>query len=317
MHHGSALSALRGLLFLLIATSVAYLLEVIPAQARTTSAKWEAVAACESGGRWHIATGNGYYGGLQFSATTWKQFGGRRYAPFAHQASRASQVAIAEKVLKIQGWRAWPVCSRKMNKHPVRIEAPQQSDMHKPTRRKRFHSGTHHARHKTQIRHPRGSTRMRSDTYAPHSPEATSSAPWSSAPAVKSARPSPRLWMHYCAARAKAAEVTEQKQHTLAEPKQSKADALIALGFGRVPRTTVQPMRARSHWDEMSGWWTTAHSATVISGANSHPRNSKPAPVADVEAAQALGVSATDHRRNRSQAVSWLRQAVPTRVEAT
>ncbi|MFE1777145.1 transglycosylase family protein [Streptomyces sp. NPDC059008] len=313
MHHGSAISALRRLLCLLIATSIAYFLEGIPAQARTGSTKWEAVAACESGGRWHIATGNGYYGGLQFSAATWRQFGGRRYAPFAHQASRASQVAIAEKVLKIQGWRAWPVCSRRTNKRPVHIKAPQKSDLHKPTRRNKTHSGTHRTSHGIQIRHSGGSIQMQSDTYAPHSPGVKSSAPWSSASAVKNARLSSRLWMHYCTARTREVEVTEHKQHTRAESKRNKAAALTALGFGHVPRAKVQPMRDRYRWGEMWGWWTTtAPPATVSPGANSRPGNSKPAPMADTEAAQGSPMA---QRWDRNQAISRLRQTVPTRVE--
>ena len=52
---------------------------------------WDRLASCESGGRWHIATGNGYYGGLQFSASTWRGFGGTRYASSAHRASRISR----------------------------------------------------------------------------------------------------------------------------------------------------------------------------------------------------------------------------------
>ena len=74
---------------------------------------WDRIAACESGGRWHIATGNGYYGGLQFTASTWRGFGGLRYASSAHRATRLQQIRIAERVLARQGWGAWPVCSRK------------------------------------------------------------------------------------------------------------------------------------------------------------------------------------------------------------
>ena len=75
---------------------------------------WDRLASCESGGRWHIATGNGYYGGLQFSASTWRGFGGTRYASSAHRASRLQQIRIAERVRARQGWGAWPVCSRKV-----------------------------------------------------------------------------------------------------------------------------------------------------------------------------------------------------------
>ncbi|MFF8680339.1 transglycosylase family protein [Streptomyces sp. NPDC015237] len=79
------------------------------ASAATTS-EWDAVAQCESGGNWSINTGNGYYGGLQFSASTWSGYGGTQYAATADQASKAQQIEIAEKVLAGQGKGAWPVC---------------------------------------------------------------------------------------------------------------------------------------------------------------------------------------------------------------
>ncbi|KOX18122.1 MULTISPECIES: transglycosylase family protein [unclassified Streptomyces] len=79
------------------------------ASAATTS-EWDRVAQCESGGDWSINTGNGYYGGLQFSSSTWAAFGGTAYAPNAHQASKSQQIAVAEKVLAGQGKGAWPSC---------------------------------------------------------------------------------------------------------------------------------------------------------------------------------------------------------------
>ncbi|GAA1174730.1 nucleoid-associated protein YgaU [Kitasatospora gansuensis] len=74
---------------------------------------WDKVAQCESGGNWSINTGNGFYGGLQFTPSTWKAFGGQSYAPQANQASKGQQIAVAEKVLASQGPGAWPVCSVK------------------------------------------------------------------------------------------------------------------------------------------------------------------------------------------------------------
>jgi len=65
---------------------------------------------CASGGNWRTASGNGYFGGLQFSPRTWKAFGGQG---MPHRASRGQQIAVAERVLAKQGWKAWPVCSRK------------------------------------------------------------------------------------------------------------------------------------------------------------------------------------------------------------
>ncbi|MGD9987456.1 transglycosylase family protein [Pseudonocardia sp.] len=89
------------------------LVALAPAANAATDATWDRVAACESGGNWSINTGNGYYGGLQFSASTWKAFGGTAYAATANQATKAEQIAVAEKVLAGQGWGAWPVCSKK------------------------------------------------------------------------------------------------------------------------------------------------------------------------------------------------------------
>ena len=75
-----------------------------------TASEWDRVAQCESGGNWSINTGNGYYGGLQFSASTWAAYGGTAYAATANQASKSQQIAIAEKVLAGQGKGAWPSC---------------------------------------------------------------------------------------------------------------------------------------------------------------------------------------------------------------
>lgn len=75
---------------------------------------WDELAQCEATGDWHINTGNGYSGGLQFNAQTWQAYGGGEYAPQAYQASREQQIAIAEKVQAAQGWGAWPACTASM-----------------------------------------------------------------------------------------------------------------------------------------------------------------------------------------------------------
>ncbi|MEW1643328.1 transglycosylase family protein [Streptomyces sp. NPDC091219] len=75
-----------------------------------TASEWDAVAQCESGGNWSINTGNGYYGGIQFSASTWAAYGGTAYASTANLATKAQQIAIGEKVLAAQGKGAWPTC---------------------------------------------------------------------------------------------------------------------------------------------------------------------------------------------------------------
>ncbi|MFI6015781.1 transglycosylase family protein [Streptomyces sp. NPDC051243] len=71
------------------------------------------MAKCESGGNWHINTGNGHYGGLQFSQRTWVAFGGAKYAPRADLATRTEQITVAKRVVAVQGWGAWPHCSRR------------------------------------------------------------------------------------------------------------------------------------------------------------------------------------------------------------
>jgi hypothetical protein len=83
------------------------------AQAASTST-WDRLAACESGGRWNINTGNGFYGGLQFTNGTWRAYGGGRYAPRADLATKGEQIAVAERLLDDRGWSPWPACSRKL-----------------------------------------------------------------------------------------------------------------------------------------------------------------------------------------------------------
>ena len=76
-----------------------------------SATNWDAIAQCESSGNWNTNTGNGYYGGLQFSQSTWRAHGG---TGSASKASKSQQIAVAEKVLKSQGWKAWPACSKKL-----------------------------------------------------------------------------------------------------------------------------------------------------------------------------------------------------------
>ncbi|MFG3251256.1 transglycosylase family protein [Streptomyces sp. NPDC048187] len=68
---------------------------------------WDAIAACESSGNWQANTGNGYYGGLQFARSSWIAAGGLKYAPRADLASRAEQIAVAERLARMQGMSAW------------------------------------------------------------------------------------------------------------------------------------------------------------------------------------------------------------------
>ncbi len=80
---------------------------------RSYSADWYGIAACESGGAWSVNSGNGYWGGLQFSPSTWFAYGG---GPFdgsgAFPYSASQQIAVAERILADQGPSAWPNCFR-------------------------------------------------------------------------------------------------------------------------------------------------------------------------------------------------------------
>ena len=96
---------------------------------------WDKLAQCESGGNWRTNTGNGYYGGLQFSPSTWRAYGGKG-SP--HNASRAEQIRVAERTLASQGWNAWPSCSRKtgVRNHSAsseRAAAPRTADRNADT----------------------------------------------------------------------------------------------------------------------------------------------------------------------------------------
>lgn len=85
----------------------------IAVSAPANAADWDALAKCESSGNWSANTGNGFSGGLQFTQSTWKAYGGGQYASNAKDASREEQIQVAEKVLQAQGTKAWPGCSSK------------------------------------------------------------------------------------------------------------------------------------------------------------------------------------------------------------
>ena len=81
------------------------------ASASTGGSVWDQLAQCESGGNWSINTGNGYYGGLQFSQSSWNAAGG---SGSPANASREEQIRVAENLKSMQGWGAWPACSAKL-----------------------------------------------------------------------------------------------------------------------------------------------------------------------------------------------------------
>ena len=80
------------------------------AASRSTGA-WDRLALCESGGNWQANTGNGFYGGVQFTLQSWEAVGGYGYP---NNASKDDQIAKATKLQQMQGWQAWPVCSKKV-----------------------------------------------------------------------------------------------------------------------------------------------------------------------------------------------------------
>ena len=99
----------------IVVATVAGAAVVLPALTASTAgaagvSTWDRVAACEGGGDWSINTGNGYYGGLQFTTGSWLAAGGGRYAARADLATKGQQIAVAEKLLASQGPGAWPVC---------------------------------------------------------------------------------------------------------------------------------------------------------------------------------------------------------------
>lgn len=100
-------------------TTTTTLVPQAPPRSETTNqgdphneATWDRLAQCESGGDWHINTGNGYSGGLQHSPRTWTSHGGEEFAPYAYQASKEQQIIVAKRVYASQGWDAWPGCTR-------------------------------------------------------------------------------------------------------------------------------------------------------------------------------------------------------------
>lgn len=97
---------------IIAATMIFSLILATPAQSAALD-PWDRLARCESSGNWRANTGNGYFGGLQFSRQTWTGFGGGAYAGTANHATRTQQITIAQKVLRVQGWKAWPTCSRR------------------------------------------------------------------------------------------------------------------------------------------------------------------------------------------------------------
>ena len=144
---------------------------------------WDRVASCESGNRWHIATGNGYYGGLQFSSGTWRANGGGEYASRANHASRGEQIQVARRVLKHQGRNAWPVCGpraglTRSSGHATGARLPAEAGDGMPSSggstqsSHRSHHSSHHSSHQRSHHKSRSHHRH---TYVVHSGDTLSS----------------------------------------------------------------------------------------------------------------------------------------------
>ncbi|KWT58090.1 transglycosylase [Streptomyces albus subsp. albus] len=108
---------------------------------------WDAVAQCESGGNWSINTGNGYYGGLQFTNSSWAAAGGTKYAPRADLASKSQQIAAAERLLAIQGPGAWTCAGGHLGKgnSNATAEGGSSQGSHKSYKSKRSYSAPQHS----------------------------------------------------------------------------------------------------------------------------------------------------------------------------
>ncbi|HEV7205095.1 MAG TPA: transglycosylase family protein [Jatrophihabitans sp.] len=151
------------------ATAVATTALAGSADAATTSPVWDRVAACESSNNWHINTGNGFYGGLQFTASTWSAFGGHLYAGRADHATRLEQIEVARRVLAEQGPGAWPVCGSRAGltrssgdatsaalPRTAGTDTAHRTVRHQATRHTTRHAATRHAVTRQPTRHASG-----------------------------------------------------------------------------------------------------------------------------------------------------------------
>ncbi|HEX5406525.1 MAG TPA: transglycosylase family protein [Pseudonocardiaceae bacterium] len=139
------------------ALSVPLTIAAIPANA--SSVNWDAIAKCESGGNWATNTGNGFYGGLQFTMSTWHANGG---SGSPQNASRSEQIAVAERVLATQGIGAWPVCGR----HAGSTESFSSSEEHSTVHHTRTHHVTKHHVTKHHVATPKATTHRVTTTSA-------------------------------------------------------------------------------------------------------------------------------------------------------
>ncbi|MFH8798334.1 transglycosylase family protein [Streptomyces sp. NPDC017936] len=108
--HRASRPAARSAVRLMLPLTALFALVTPDARAATTrppDVDWDAIARCESSGDWQANTGNGHYGGLQFSQSSWIAAGGLTYAPRADLATKEEQIAVARRLAALQGMSAW------------------------------------------------------------------------------------------------------------------------------------------------------------------------------------------------------------------
>ena len=147
----------------------------MPAANAVDGATWDALAQCESGGNWSINTGNGFYGGLQFTQQSWNGVG---MSGSPATATRAQQIEAGERLLAIQGWGAWPACSAKLGLYGKTGAAPTYTE---PTT-------TVAAQSQTQQTYTAPAAQA-APAAAPAAPAAAPAAPAAQAPAAPAAAP--------------------------------------------------------------------------------------------------------------------------------
>lgn len=130
-------------------------LTIAATPANASSVNWDAVAHCESSGNWATDTGNGFYGGLQFTMSTWRANGG---TGSPQNASRSEQIAVANRVLATQGIGAWPVCGKYAGSSGS-YSSSHTTGSHEEVTHHSTHSSTHHSHH-----HVTSSSRLESST---------------------------------------------------------------------------------------------------------------------------------------------------------
>ncbi|HEY5833811.1 transglycosylase family protein [Streptomyces sp.] len=158
---------------------------------------WDRIAQCESGGNWHINTGNGYYGGLQFSAGTWRSYGGGRYAPTADRATREQQIAVATRVQRASGWGAWPACARRAGAYGSAPAAPGAAKTTGAPAAKKKTTVKPAKRRPVVVHRTMAAHRVRETVRADRAASRTALAAAVRGPAVQAPAAIPRWWPHW------------------------------------------------------------------------------------------------------------------------